>query len=237
MTKRSHVNGAKGGAAPLGSLPPMDAPARVEIEDVGVSIGPREMLAPVSATVEPGRCLAVRGDNGTGKTTLLRVVAGAQAPSTGEVRVAGRRVDARSSRLRRRLGGLLGPSAIYPDLTVYEHLLLVDASWGGDPATVEQRVDEVLDGLTISGLADRFVTELSSGQRQLADIALVLFRPADLLVLDEPEQRLDEDRRRVVAELLRERVRSGTTMLLATHDPLLAEIVADDELVLRPAEA
>lgn len=213
----------------------MESPPRVEIDRVGVSIGAQALLAPVSATVEPGRCLALRGDNGTGKTTLLRVVAGVQAPSRGEVRVDGERVHARRPAFRRRLGGLLGPSAVYPDLTVYEHLLLVDASWGGDAGTVEERVDAVLDGLTIGDLADRFVTELSSGQRQLADIALVLFRPGDLLVLDEPEQRLDEERRQLVAALLRERVDSGATMLLATHDPLLAGTVADDELTLRAA--
>lgn len=207
-------------------------PPRVEIEAVTVTVGRQRILAPVTATVAPGTSLVVRGENGSGKTTLLRCVAGMQRPSEGEVRLDGRVVDERSRETRRRVSALLGPSATYPDLTVYEHLLLVDASWGGAARTHEERVDLILDGLGIAGLADRFPHELSSGQRHLVDIGLVFFRPADLLVLDEPEQRLDADRRRLVAGLLRDRVDEGSTMLVATHDPAMAAAVADAEITL-----
>ena len=214
----------------------MPSPPRVELDGVAVSHGPVTLLRPVHGVVEPGSCLVVRGDNGSGKTTLLRVVAGVQESSAGQVLVDGEGVDPRDPSFRARLAGLLGPSAVYRDLTVYEHLLLVDASWGGDPGTVEERIDEMLHALTIAALADRFVSELSSGQRQLADLALVLFRPGDLLVLDEPEQRLDSERRGIVAELLRRRVEAGATALVATHDPVVAEALGDAELELVVAQ-
>lgn len=211
-------------------------PPRVQIDEVTVSVGRQRILAPVTITVEPGTALAVRGENGSGKTTLLRCVAGMQRPSGGQVRLDGDVVDERDRATRRRVSALLGASATYPDLTVYEHLLLIDASWGGPAETLEGRVDEVLDGLGISAFADRFPQELSSGQRHLVDIGLVFFRPADLLVLDEPEQRLDPDRRGMVAGLLRDRVDAGTTMLVATHDPQMAAAVADAEITLRAAD-
>lgn len=209
---------------------------QVEIDGVTVSVGRRRLLAPVSRVVQPGSCLVVRGENGSGKTTLLRVVTGLLAPSGGSVRLDGEVADERRAATRRQVSALLGASAAYPDLTVYEHLLLIDASWGGDAATLEARVDAALGPLGLTELADRFPHELSSGQRHLVDLALTLFRPAGLLVLDEPEQRLDADRRALVAGILRRRVEEGATMIVATHDGLLAETVADDEVVLLAAD-
>lgn len=209
---------------------------RVEVDAVAVTVDGRPLVARVSATVEPGTCLVVRGDNGSGKTTLLRVVAGMLAASGGQVRVDGTVMDERVAGVRRRVAALLGPSATYRELTVHEHLLLVDASWGGDAQTVEARAAKVLDLLRIDHLADRFPHELSSGQRQLVDLALVLFRPADLLVLDEPEQRLDEERREIVTDVLRDRVEQGATAVVATHDETLAAGIADDELWLHGAD-
>lgn len=157
-------------------------------------------------------------------------------PGTVQVLLDGQVVDERVRATRRRISALLGASATYSDLTVYEHLLLIDASWGGRKETLEERIDSVLDGLGIGGYADRFPHELSSGQRHLVDIALVLFRPADLLVLDEPEQRLDAERRDLVARLLRARVDAGTTMIIATHDPRVAAAACDVEITLRASD-
>ncbi|GAB3114765.1 ABC transporter ATP-binding protein [Janibacter alkaliphilus] len=209
---------------------------RVVIEEVSVAIDRRPLLAPVSATVEPGTCLAVRGENGSGKTTLLRVVAGLLRPSSGRVRIGDQVVDERLPRTRQQVATLLGGSAAYRDLTVWEHLLLIDASWGGDEASVDHRAGRVLDLLRIEGLADRFPHQLSSGQSHLVDLALVLFRPGDVLVLDEPEQRLDDERRAIVADVLRDRADAGATVLMATHDAELTEAVADEVLTLTTAD-
>jgi len=203
-------------------------------EAVGVSktIGPSTLLAPVDVVAEAGRCLVVRGHNGIGKTTLLRILAGTLAPTTGSATIDGRTADERDPAVRRAVAALIGAPTAYRDLTLADHLTLVDATWGGDATSCAERVAAGLDALAVGHLADRFPHELSSGQSQLFRLALVLFRPGTALVLDEPEQRLDTDMRDLVAGLLAGRRDAGSTVVLASHDPRLSERVADEVIDL-----
>ncbi|MCB1302017.1 MAG: ABC transporter ATP-binding protein [Tetrasphaera sp.] len=205
---------------------------RVVADRVSKTIGVVTLLAPTSVTAEPGRALVVRGRNGIGKTTLLKIVAGTLAATTGTVTIDGRPSDERDKTIRRRVAALLGAPAAYRDLTLRDHLTLIDATWGGDSDTCEERVDDALGQLGIGDLAARFPHELSSGQGQLFRLALTLFRPSDLLILDEPEQRLDTDKRVLVGDLLAARRDAGTTLVVATHDPPLTERLADEVLDL-----
>ena len=134
------------------------------------------------------------------------------------------------------MAALIGAPTAYRDLTLADHLTLVDASWGRDPATCEERVDAGLAALEIDHLGARFPHELSSGQSQLFRLALTLFRPSRLLILDEPEQRLDTDKRRLLADLVRARADGGTTVVMASHDPAVTEAVADLVVTLVPAD-
>lgn len=145
--------------------------------DVSKSIDGAHLLDPVSLTATFGTATVLRGPNGAGKTTLLRLLAGRLDPTTGTVTLGGDDVDERLPAIRDQVATLLGPPAAYPDLTVRDHLTLVDATWGRDPATCEARVRAILEELTIDSLASRFPHELSSGQTQLFHLALVLFRP------------------------------------------------------------
>ena len=223
-------------AEPDRSGPRDERGPRVVVEAVTKRIGEVTLLGETSATAEPGTCLVVRGPNGAGKTTLLRVVAGTLAPTSGRVTVDDRPADERDPVTRARTAALLGAPTAYRDLTLADHLTLVDATWGRDPQTCEGRVAEGLDRLRIGHLAARFPHELSSGQGQLFRLALTLFRPSDLLVLDEPEQRLDTDKRVLVADLIAARRDAGTTVVMACHDPAMTEAVADDVLHVDPAE-
>lgn len=205
----------------------------MQLDAVSVAIDGQPLLAPTSLTLERGRAVAVRGRNGSGKTTLLRVLAGAQRPSTGTARVFGEPVDVRAPRFRRRVAALLGSPPIAGELTVREQLRFIATSWGG--AAVDATSDALLEALGIAHLGRRFGHELSSGQLQLFSLALTLARPAALLVLDEPEQRLDEGRRALVAQVLRERIEHGTALVFASHSPDLIDRLADHSItVLEP---
>lgn len=210
---------------------------RVTAESVSKVIGPTTLLAPVSLIVEPGQCAVVRGVNGSGKTTLLRILAGLIEPTTGTATIDGEPVDERNAATRAGVAALLGAPTAYRDLTLADHLTLIDASWGRDPDTCDDRVDAGLAMFEIGHLDSRFPHELSSGQGQLFRLALTFFRPSRLLILDEPEQRLDTDKRELLAHLIRERTTAGTTVVMASHDPSLTEAVADQVINLLPAEA
>jgi ABC-2 type transport system ATP-binding protein len=200
---------------------------RVVADEVSKTLDVATLLAPTSLVAEPGSCVVVRGPNGAGKTTLLRLVAGLLAPTTGTVTIDDAVADERHRHTRENVAALIGPPAAYRDLTLADHLTLVDATWGREARTCAQRVQHELDTFGLGAMGERFPHELSSGQGQLFRLALTWFRPARLLILDEPEQRLDTERRVMVGELVRERCGGGTTVLMACHDPALTASVAD----------
>lgn len=207
----------------------------IEVDEVGVTAGDVTLLAPVSVMAQRGEALIVRGSNGTGKSTLLRVLAGARKPSSGAVRIGGEAVVARDRGFRHRVAAMIGLPPMAPDLTVFDHVLLVATTWLDDPRAATERACDVVAELGLTALGQRFPHELSSGQTQLFGIALVLARPFEVLILDEPEQRLDPEHVESVIRVLRARRDDGATLVVATHSPVLADGLADRTLRLDAA--
>lgn len=196
--------------------------ARLVAERVSLVIDGATLLSETSVEIDAGECVALLGPNGAGKTTLLRLLSGRVRPSGGRVLLRGSPVDERQAATRRALATLIEPPALYPDLTISDHLALVAALWDdADP------VGTALARFELGALRDRFPHELSSGQRQLAHLALVFARPAEVLLLDEPEQRLDPDRRALLAAAIRGARERGVAVACASHAPDLVERVAD----------
>lgn len=183
--------------------------------------GTVQVLPPTTFVVGPGRAACVVGPNGSGKSTLLRLVAGADLPTSGVVETFG--APANESRQRRRadLVLLLDGLPAYPDLTVAEHLALVAAAWG--PRHPGPGVDAALDRAGLTRVRDQYPAELSSGEGQMFALACTLYRPGALVVLDEPEQRLDARWRERCRGLLVAALEAGRTLVVATHDAGLRE--------------
>jgi ABC-2 type transport system ATP-binding protein len=155
------------------------AGALVDVQDASVTMDQAQLLAPVSLTVEPGEVVALRGPNGAGKTTLLRCVTGELSPSGGTVHVRGRVPDGRRSGFRRTVAALTSSVPLARDMTVEEACLFVAVTWTADQDEAQSIADRALAELGIARLGHRFPHELSSGQRQLAELATVLSRPFD----------------------------------------------------------
>lgn len=207
----------------------------VRADGVGKTIETTTLLLPTSVAADPRECVVLRGPNGSGKTTLLRVVGGLLEPTVGTVTIGGIVADERDPAVRAAVAALIGTPTTYRDLTLIDHLVLVDSTWAGDPDTSDERGLDLLGQLGIEHLADRFPHELSSGQEQLFRLALTLSRPGAVLLLDEPEQRLDTTKRAVVTELVRQRAAGGVTVLMACHDPVMTESLADRVVDVDPA--
>ncbi|MBO1751100.1 ABC transporter ATP-binding protein [Actinotalea sp. BY-33] len=194
-------------------------PDLVHAKGLAVGYGADTVCPPVDLRLRAGQVLAVIGPNGAGKSTVLRAVLGLLEPLGGTLEVLGREVDERSVDFRARVAGVLDDDAWFPGLTAREHLLLTAAGHGvRNTSTV---VDAILETFGLTDHQHGVPSAMSSGQRRRLLLAAAFVRPRDLLVLDEPEARLDTSMRHALAELIREEAAGGTAVLLATHDPVL----------------
>ena len=206
---------------------PKTVPA-VRAQDLLVGYGGAPVCAPVTFTLQPGRSLALVGANGAGKSTVLRAVIGLLEPVRGRLEVFGSEVDERETTFRTQVSSVLDDDAYFPSLSVAEHLYLIARGHGVRDAW--DRVDELLDEFGLTEHARALPVALSSGQRRRLLLAAGFARPRSLLVLDEPEQRLDRRMHASLVERLLAEKAAGGAVLVATHDAALVRAVADRAL-------
>ena len=187
------------------------------------------MLAGVELDLGAGEAAALVGPNGSGKTTLLRCVVGIDRPDEGEIRLDGRPVDESKAWFRAEVASVLDDVDFFADLSVVEHLELLAYAHGVSDADV---ATELLAALGLESARDQLPVTLSSGQRRRLALASCFVRPRRLIVLDEPEQRLDTAGRAWLAEKLTAEKAAGRAVLLASHDPQLVAAVASIQLSL-----
>jgi ABC-2 type transport system ATP-binding protein len=205
-------------------------PPLLRVRGLTKKFGDVEVLSGVDLTVTSGKALALRGRNGAGKSTLLRCVTGVDAPTTGTVELDGVPVDERSVSVRRDLAIVLDDMDFFPDLSVVEHLDLFARAHGVPDA--EALVDDVLEEVRLTAQAAQLPGTLSSGQKRRLALASAFVRPRRLLVLDEPEARLDQAGLEWLTGRLLQEKADGLGILLASHDPDLVAAVADRVLDL-----
>ena len=222
------------GSPPGPATGPARRPARpplLAVSGVSRRYGDRVALQPLDLTLAAGQCVAVLGANGSGKSTLLRIAAGRDTPSTGRISYGGRAMSEDDPVVRTEIAVIGDLVSAYPDLTVREHLLLVAVAHGAGRGA-QALADRALAECRLADHAAALPGSLSSGQLQALQVATVLVRPRRLLVLDEPEQRLDPAARRWLGSLLRNEKEAGAALLMATHHTELAAAVADHVIVL-----
>lgn len=206
--------------------------ARLEVLDLSVSLGPREVLRGVRLDVGPGGWLAVIGPNGSGKSTLLRSVLGVLRHS-GSVRVDGVAVEALGRRERARRLAYAPQSPVLPEaVTTRDYVLLGRTPHRPLLATPRAPdravVDDVLDRLELGALAGRRLHTLSGGEQQRAVLARALAQQPQVLLLDEPTAALDLGHAQQVLDLVDGLRRDdGLTVLSTLHDLSLAGQYAD----------
>jgi ABC-2 type transport system ATP-binding protein len=208
----------------------------IEIANLRVVRGSREVLPDLSVTVPAGQVVGLLGPSGSGKSTLIRAVVGVQVVESGEITVLGE--PAGSPALRRRIGYVTQSPSVYDDLSVRANVRYFASILGVRVAAA----DEAIEAVDLTSHADALVGNLSGGQRSRVSLAAALVGDPELLVLDEPTVGLDPVLRRDLWELFNRLAAQGRSLLVSSHvmdeasrcDRLLllreGEILADDTL-------
>ncbi|HWI15070.1 MAG TPA: ABC transporter ATP-binding protein [Burkholderiales bacterium] len=185
--------------------------------------GARQVLDDIDFELGAGEYVAIRGESGVGKSTLLNLIAGLDTPDAGSVAIDGVDLgalddDARTLLRRNRMGFVFQAFHLLPHLTVVQNTALPLRIAGRDEAESVQRALNVLEALSLAALAQRYPRSLSGGETQRVAIARALVHEPRLILADEPTGNLDEDTAAVVLGMLRDAVKmSGGAGILVTH--------------------
>ncbi len=202
----------------------------LKVEGLKKSYGPVTIIDEFNLSVREGEAVALVGRNGAGKSTVLRCLVGADRPDEGEVTICGNRLSETNPAVRRDLATVIDDLDFFPDLAVVEHLDLLARAHGlEDP---DDLVDDVLEEVQLVPQAGQLPSTLSSGQRRRLALATAFVRPKRLLVLDEPEQRLDVEGVEWLGRRLKEDLHDGLAIVLASHEPSLIEAINAREVRL-----
>lgn len=207
----------------------------IELEDVSYTYPDgTDALSHISLRIEEGESTAIAGPNGAGKSTLLLIMAGLVAPSSGELRVFGRKISARDisraermSDIRKRMGIVFqdADTQLFSS-TVHDDVAFGPMHLGISEGEVDDMVKSTLNFLGIGHLSERHPYELSGGEKRKASIATALVSSPDVLLLDEPTADLDPKNRRDFVKLLKKLKEDGKTIVIATHEmDILPEVV------------
>ncbi len=198
--------------------------------------GTVDVLRNVDLAIHAGEVVALMGRNASGKTTLLRAMAGLHRPLAGSIALTGETGDPVGPG-----DGSVGylpqdPGAILFTERVRDELLASRRAAHGRSSRSLPDIDDLLDRLGLAGLADRHPRSLSGGQRQRVAIGAVLAGGSRIVLLDEPTRGMDGQRKSDLGRLLRDLVADGIAVVLATHDVELAAAVATRVVMLGGGE-
>lgn len=201
--------------------------AEIVIKGVAKRFGGFTALHSVDLTIADQEFMVLLGASGCGKTTLLRIIAGLETPSEGEVWIGGRRVDHLPPR-ERGIAMVFQNYAVFPHLTVFENIAFGLRMAKRPQSEVTRRVARTAELMHIEQLLKRYSGELSGGQRQRVAVARALAMEPDVILMDEPLSNLDALLRlEMRAELKGVLAESRTTTIYVTHDQVEAMSLAD----------
>jgi iron(III) transport system ATP-binding protein len=211
------------------------AAASVEFRHVSKRYGAVTAVSDVSFTIEPGTLVTLLGPSGCGKTTTLRLIAGLEMASEGQILIGGRDVT-RLSAAERDVSMVFQSYALFPHMSVLENVAYGPAVSGVPRARAHAMAREKMALVGLTGFDDRLPSELSGGQQQRVAVARALVLEPQVLLFDEPLSNLDAKLRRRVREDIRELQRSlNLTVAYVTHDQQEALAVSDRVIVMANA--
>ncbi len=198
--------------------------------------GDQTVLDGLNWQVEDAHCLALIGPSGGGKTTLLRLIAGLEYPTTGTIQLNRQAIDYHDVKLlahRRRIGTVFQAYNLFPHLTALANVMLpLTAVHGVPPEEARARAEVLLSRFGLAEHAGKHPAALSGGQRQRVAIVRALIIEPQVLLFDEPTSALDPEMTAEVLDAIAELRQQGRDLLLVSHEMGFARQVADHVLFL-----
>jgi len=215
----------------------------IHIKGLKKSFVGKEILKNINLDVHSGENVVILGKSGTGKSVTIQCIVGMLLPDEGELTVFGDEVAGMNEKqlkeLRTKIGFLFQSGALYDSMTVRENLEfpLTRVLKIRDQAEIDQRVEEVLDGVGLMDAIDKMPSDLSGGMRKRVGLARTLIVKPEIMLYDEPTTGLDPITSREISQLiLKMQKKYKTTSIIITHDMECAEITADRVVVMKDGE-
>jgi len=201
----------------------------VKVENLEKSFGNEKVLDGVCLNIKKGETIAVLGVSGTGKTTLLRIIAGLETADKGRVFINGKlATDGKNVLLpphKRKIGFIFQNLGLWEHMTVYQHLEFIKKD--------KEKIENILKKFVLWQHRDKKPYQLSGGQKQRLAIARVFIQEPEILLLDEPFSNLDMIRKKQLRkEILKIKQEKNLTVIYVTHDPIDVKILSDRAAVL-----
>lgn len=198
----------------------------LEIKNVSKIYGPLKALDSVNLTVESGEWLAIMGPSGSGKSTMMNIIGCMDKPSLGEVILDGVDIAKQSGKklteIRRdKIGLIFQQFHLVNYLTAVENVM-VSQYYHSMPD--EKEALEALERVGLKDRAKHLPSQLSGGEQQRVCIARALINHPEIILADEPTGNLDEANENIVIDIFKQLHRQGTTLIVVTHDPEVAEV-------------
>ncbi len=210
--------------------------SKLELKSLSKNYGSVPVVNGVSLQLQHGELVTLLGPSGCGKTTMLRMIAGFIAPTSGSIEMNGNIVSSEKSSVspeHRGMSMIFQSYAIWPNMTVAENVGFGLQVRKTKPAEIKKRVEEMLDVVKLGAYAQRYPAELSGGQQQRVALARAMIVRPEVLLLDEPLSNLDANlREEMAAEIRRLHDEFRFTTVYVTHDQAEAMAISDRIAVL-----
>ena len=209
-------------------------PVAVEVKGLAKTFGLQHVLTDINLTVKPGEIFAIMGPSGSGKSVLLRQIAGLDLPTAGTVRVDNHDPADPDTRDRYALALVFQAGALFNSLTVYDNLALYPLEHRLCPKhEIRDRVMRALKVLSLETAVHKFPSELSGGMKKRVAVARALVMEPQLILFDEPTSELDPVMAATLSEIIATlRQHISVTTVVVTHDRDLALTIADRVAIL-----
>ena len=189
----------------------------IEAKELTRTFGSFTAVDHITFDVKPGEVFGFLGANGAGKTTAIRILTGLLRPTSGSASVAGFDVATQSEAIKRVIGYMSQRFSLYDDLTVRENIELYGSIYEIPKAKLEERVERILDRLSLGHAGKERVRSIPLGWKQKLAFSVALLHEPKVVFLDEPTGGVDPIVRRQFWEMIYEAAHGGTTVLVTTH--------------------